>query len=134
MTSPTLTLATQRAMTLAFIATDPTQVVLIPRVRALNASGAPVDTPGTPRPSQTVKLCLQNYDTTPLATPSANTERLVFYHMVMAYDAQVAVWDQWPDSDGVAGHYYEVTAVSYGFGYEVKAMVTERVPRTTVPG
>ena len=134
MTSPVLTLAIQRQMTAAFIATDPTLVVLIPRVRALNATGSPVDTNGSPRPSQTVKLCLQNYDTTPLATPSANIEREVFYHMVMAWDAQVAVWDFWMDADGVPGHMYEVTAISYGFGYEVKAMVTERVPRTTVPG
>lgn len=134
MTSPALTLTTQRQMTLAFIASDPTQVVLIPRVRALNASGAPVDTPGTPRPSQTVKLCLQNFDATPVATPSANLERQVFYHMVMAHDAQVAVWDYWMDSDGVPGHMWEVTAVSYGFGYETKAMVVERVPRTVVPG
>lgn len=119
----------QRALTAAYIADDPTAVAFIPRVRALNAAGAPVDTDGAPRTVQTVKLILLNFDQRPIVTLAGGVERVVDYHMLMLFDAVVAVGDYWEAN----GNRYEVVGMTDGHKYEIKAFVSTHVPRTSTP-
>jgi hypothetical protein len=125
----TTELDAQRAVTAGYIASDPTEVVLIPSTRALNASGAPIDTPGAPRPSQTFRMILLNFDQRPLITLAGGVERAIDYHLLGTWDATVAVGDTWTAD----GKRYEVVGLSDGFDYETKAFVAVHVPRDQSP-
>lgn len=128
MTSPA-ELAAQITQTRAFIAADATVVVLIPRVETPTASGGSSYADGTPRPSQTVKMSLLNYDQRPSVTLAGGVVRLVDYHMIMLPDAEVAVNDYWM----IGAQRYEVVGVSDGRAYEKKVFVSLRLPKTEIP-
>lgn len=128
MTANAGTLTAQRKVTAAFIADDPTVVVLVPRVRATTASGGFTDTPGTPRDPQIVKLSELNFGTPPLVT-IAGVERVVDYHLIGPWDMEIAVDDYWTDE---AGTRYEVVGFTEGWSYMIKALVSRHIPRGSV--
>ncbi len=125
MTSPANTLAAQRQVTAAFIADDPTTAALIPVARVKTAAGGFTEQDGTPRASQTFKLSLTNFDTQPTVTV-AGVERIVSYHLIGPHDMQIAVGDYWIDADGTR---LDVVAMSEGWGYMVKALISRHLPR-----
>jgi hypothetical protein len=120
----------QRRQTTAFIARDPDSklVSLVPRVRVLNSNGGYDETDGTARAPQLFKLSQLAFDQRPTVTV-AGEERLIDYHLIGPYDAQIATGDYWMEGTTK----YEVVGFTEGFGYETKAQVIRHVPRTAVP-
>lgn len=113
-----------RLTTALFIDMDPTEVVLIPRVETPTATGGKSYTDGTPRTSQTFKLIPLTYDQRPTVT-LAGVERIIDYHLLGLYDAEMAVGDFWMVDDTK----YEIIAMSDGHGYETKGLVFRHLPR-----
>ena len=128
MTSP-IYLETQRRMTAAFIADDPTTAALIPVTRAMTAGGGYTYTDATPRAPQTFKLSLLAYDQRPTLTV-AGVERLMDFHLIGPHDMAIEVGDHWTASDGTR---YEVAALTEGWNYMVKAVVFRHIPREANP-
>lgn len=128
MTSPGY-LTTQRDVTAAFIADDPTTAALIPSTRVNTPAGGFTETSGTPRTPQTFKLSLLAYDQRPTVT-LAGVERVIDYHLIGPYDMAIEVGDYWVDAEGTR---YDVVGFSEGWGYETKAFVSRHVPRTARP-
>lgn len=119
-------LDSQRSATAAFIADDPTTVVLVPRDRVATPAGGYQYVDGTPRPEQVVKLILLNSDQRPAVTV-AGVERLVDYHLLGPYDMQIAVGDLWDAPDGTK---WEVLGFTEGWDYMTKAFLGRHIPRT----
>ena len=128
MTSPGY-LTTQRQMTAALIADDPTTAALIPSIRTSTAGGGFTEADGAPRAPQTFKLSLLAYDQRPTAT-LAGVERVIDYHLIGPHDMQIAVGDYWVDAEGTR---FDVVGFSEGWGYETKAFISRHVPRTARP-
>jgi hypothetical protein len=122
-------LETQRRMTTAFIADDPTTAALIPVTRVMTAGGGYTETDGTPRPPQTFKLSLLAYDQRPTITV-AGVERLMDFHLIGPHTMAIEVGDHWTAADGTK---YEVAALTEGWNYMVKAVVFRHVPREANP-
>lgn len=125
MTSPANTLAAQRQVTAAFIASDPTTAALIPVTRVKTAAGGFTEQVGMTRIPQTFKMSLLNYDAQPTVTVGG-VERIVSYHLIGPHDMLIEVGDYWVDA---AGTRYDVVAMSEGFGYETKALISRHVLR-----
>lgn len=123
-----MNLELHRKATQALIDDDPTTIVLIPRVQSTTPGGAKSYVDGTPRTAQRFKLSLLGNDQRPIVTESGQ-ERRIEYHLIGAYDAQIAVGDRWTDADGTR---YEVMGFTDGYGYMVKALVYRHSPRTAV--
>lgn len=128
MTQPTGYIDLQRSLTASFIALDPTEAQLVPRIRVRTASGGFTETNGIPRDSQTFKLVMLTYDQRPTVTV-AGVERMIDYHLVGPHDMQIEVGDWW-EQDGTR---YEVLGFSEGWGFEIKAFVSRHVPREVKP-
>jgi hypothetical protein len=122
-------LETQRRMTAAFIADDPTTAELTPRNRVSTPSGGFQVVDGDKRQPQTFKLSLLAYDQRPTVTV-AGVERIMDFHLIGLWDMDIAVGDQWTDE---AGTTYEVAALSEGWDYMTKAMVFRHIPRGANP-
>jgi hypothetical protein len=129
MTASPRQLATQRRMTAALIADDPTTAALIPKARVTTSSGGFTEASGTPRVAQTFKLSLLGYDQRAIITV-AGTERRVDYHLVGPWDMAIEVGDYWVDAEDTR---YEVIGFSEGWDYMVKAFVYRHVPREANP-
>lgn len=129
MTAAQLILETQRKLTAALIADDPTTATLVPVTRVRTASGGYVEQDGTPRDPQTFKLSLLAYDQRPTITV-AGVERLMDYHLIGPHDMQIGVGDWWTDEQGTK---YEVAGFTEGWEYETKAFVFRHVPRGVKP-
>lgn len=119
----------QRLQTAAFIKADPTGVVLTPRIRGILPDGSEGYIEGPPRPAQTFKMSLLAYDQRPTITVNG-VERLIDYHMIGVWNADIAVGDTWTNE---AGSQFEVVGFSDGFQYETKAFVIRHVPPEEVP-
>lgn len=113
-------LEAQRRMTRALIDDDPTEAVLIPRVKAVTASGASAYTDGPPRASQRFKLSLLSFDQRPTATLAGGVARLVDYHLIGPHDMAIEIGDHWTAEDGTR---YDVTGFTEGWNYMRKAFV-----------
>ncbi|MEU2661217.1 hypothetical protein [Micromonospora sp. NPDC007220] len=113
-------LEAQRRMTLALVNHDPTEAVLIPRVKTLTGSGASTYTDGPPRASQRFKLSLLNYDQRPDVTLAGGVVRKADYHLIGPHDMQVELGDHWTGPDGTR---YDVAGFTEGWGYMRKAFV-----------
>ena len=115
----TLELDTQRAITVAYIATQPAVVTLIPRAKVNTANGVSF-TAGTPRAPQTVRMNEPGDSgrRTPIGT-NDGIQRDVDYVLLGEYDAVVA------NNDVLVyrGQEYVVIQVMTPNDYEVRAMV-----------
>lgn len=114
----------QRDLTKWYIESDPTPLVLTPRIKEITPSGGTRWVDGPPRPEQRVKLIPLTYDPRPTVTING-VERIIDYHLFAEYGAQVAVGDHWSDPDGTR---YEVIALADGLRYMVKALVERHLP------
>ena len=116
--------AVQRQLTSAYIAENPVQVVLTPRVRAKTTSGGYAWVDQTPRASQTVRLI--EYTTVAGARGSSRvSEGQVNDHswqMMMEWDASVAVNDTFTYD----GHEWDVTDLLPYDRYQRRAVVERR--------
>jgi hypothetical protein len=117
-------LAVQIANTEAFIAANPSSVVLIPRTKHMTGTGTQfVD--GSPRPPQTIRLIDQSTarNTWPgKVQTSDGVERLVDFILLGMPDVIVENDDYWKDSKGTL----EVIQVYPSNQYEVRAAVIRR--------
>ena len=128
MTAAPAVLDVLRASTAAFIADDPTIVVLTPYGRTKTATGGFIDAPGTPRIPQIVKLVLLSSDQRPTVTV-AGVDRQADYHLVGPHDMAIAVGDRWIDQ----GTEWEILGFTEGWDYMTKAFVGRYIPRGTRP-
>jgi hypothetical protein len=115
----------QRRQTKAFIAMDPTDIVLIPVVETSTPSGGKIRKDGTPRAVQTFKVIVMTFDQRPTVT-SAGVERLIDYTLLGEWNAVMAVDDKWQDEDG---GWIEIVAFTDGHGYEKKALCARHLPK-----
>lgn len=111
-------LAIHRRNTEYFIAWNPYQVTLIPRVRQKTGSGSKwVD--ASPRVTQIMRLIPQSETTPPITTADGKT-RSITHVLLGRWDADVAIGDHWTDTGGST---FEVIDLSTPNGYEVKALI-----------
>jgi hypothetical protein len=115
--------AVNRELTSAYIAENPTQVVLTPQVDAVTSSGGRQRSPGTSRASQTVRLIefttIVGYGGLRASEGQVHAHRWV---MLMEYDAVVERHDTFT-YDGVE---WEVVDFEPRNGYEIRAVVDRR--------
>jgi hypothetical protein len=115
----------QIELTSAFIAADPTEVVLVPTVETITASGTKLRTVGTPRDPQTFKLIPMTFDQRPTVTADG-VERIIDYTLMGMPDAVAELWDTWSTD---TGDYYLVVAITDGHGYEKKLLLERHLGR-----
>lgn len=113
----TAELAMHRKNTEWFIAWNPTDLVLIPKVKVKAGTGTKV-TDGTARAVQRMRLIPQAETTPPFTTPDG-VERVVSYVLLGLWGCVMAIGDHWRD---VNGFYHEVLDITSN-GYEVKGLV-----------
>ena len=110
-----------RVGTKMFIAANPVELDLIPRVRIKSGTGTTFQDQPKRRP-QTLCLIDQSTARSPvpgLVQTSDGRERLVEWILLGEHDAEVELWDYWTDANGV----WEVAQVFPANGYEVRAAV-----------
>lgn len=119
-----LELAIHRRNTEWFIAWNPYQVTLIPRVRQKTGSGSRwVD--DSPRLTQIMRLIPQS-ETTPPVTTADGKVRSITHVLLGRWDADMAIGDHWVDT---VGSTFEVIDISTPNGYEVKGLIEEHKVR-----
>lgn len=121
MTTP---LAVNQAMTAAFIANDPTSIILTPQAIQVQGNGSRKLVAGTPRAAQDFKLIPMTFDQRPTVTADG-VDRIISYTLLGAHDSNMEVWDTWTDTDGTI---YLIVAMADGHGYEKKGLVERRLP------
>lgn len=113
-----------RAGTKAFIAANPVELDLIPRVRIKSGTGTTFQDQPARRP-QTICLIDQSTARSPVPgviQTSDGRERLTDFILLGAHDSVVELWDYWTDASGT----WEVAQVFPANGYEVRAAVVRR--------
>lgn len=113
-------LTIQREQTRHFIAYDPQSIVLIPTVYSMTAQGGQSESAGSPRDAQDMRLIALNPQQRITITTSGGRERIIDFHLLGTYDAEMEVGDHWLDADG---NRYEVVHIDAGHGYEKKGYV-----------
>lgn len=108
-------LAINRRLTDAFIATDPTTLVLIPNITVPRPGGAKRVLAGTPREPQDFKFIYPGGDGI-VVTDGGTTRRFDFI-VVGSFDAEVDIGDHWDEGT----QHYQIDYVYAPNGYEVKA-------------
>jgi len=117
-------LAAQIANTVAFIAANPSSIVLTPRTRHKDGSGTRFVN-GTPRAPQTLRLIDQSTarNTIPgRVQTSDGVERLVDLILLGHPAVIVELWDFWVDGTGTL----EVAEIYPSNQYELRAAVVRR--------
>lgn len=120
-------LRAQRRVTEAFIAANPSVLVLTPRERVKDANGARL-APGTPRNPQTLRLIDQSSSSgaTPGRVETADgVQREIVFVLLGPHDAQIGLHDSWADASGTR---YEVVELLPFNGYERRAQVVRYGP------
>lgn len=118
-------LEVQRLNTTAFIAANPSLIILTPRSRNKTGSGA-TWVQHAPRVAQVVRLIDQTASAAP-ETAGASTQsgdgfqRKQQHQLLLPYDGEVGMYDFWIDAEGVR---WEVSGILPANGYEVRAEVT----------
>lgn len=115
-------LGLQRVNTEAFIAANPTTLILIPRTELITGTGKQWVS-GAPRPAQEVRLIDQSSTRGPqpgLVRAADGVQRRVEYQLVMRWDALLGLYDFWLDSSQIK---WEVAEVLPYNGYERRAQV-----------
>lgn len=118
--------ARQRKITAAFIAMDPTEIVLIPWTESTTSTGGQKRVDGTPRDPQIFKVIPMTFDQRPEVT-SAGKERILDQTLLGTDCAIIEVGDHWYGDDGSR---FEVYGFVEGHKYERKALVERHVPKT----
>lgn len=121
----------QREVTLAFIAADSIVISLVPHARVRQPSGGfklmPPVFPAGPRAGQTMRLIPMSHTTRPATSSSASAgvdggqQRRHEFTLLAAWDAFMAVGDQWEDVNGVLWVIDEILPPN---NYEKKALIT----------
>lgn len=109
------------ASTEAFIADDPTTIVLTPHTKVRGPNGTKL-VPATPRAAQTFKVIRMSASQKPTVTVDG-VARVADVTLVGMPDAIVDVYDTWTESDGVA---CEVVSVVPYERYQVKVLAERR--------
>lgn len=112
-------LAIQRRATRWFIAWQPYDVILVPKVKVKSGSGTK-ETDGTPRPVQRMRLIPQAETQPPTPLNNGGVERVADFVLLGEYDCEMQIGDHWRDSLGFLYEIFDVTATN---GYEVKGLV-----------
>lgn len=112
-----LELAYHRRTTDYFIAWNPIEIVLIPKVRVKSPSGSK-EIDGTPKGLQRFRLIPQS-ETTPPVIIEDGVERVIDFVLLGSWNADMTIGDHWRDT---LGFYHEILDVTTN-GYEVKGMV-----------
>jgi hypothetical protein len=111
----------QRVQTDAFIQGNPTEIILVPRIRVQNPNGGWTWVKQVARDLQTFRLITANTGQT--VTTSNGVERTVDYELFGSWDAVVALGDVFTvDSDP-----YEVVSMYPANGYSVRALVSRQM-------
>lgn len=114
-------LAAQRRVTAAFIAANPSSIVLTPRLRVKTGTGTTwQDQP--PRAAQTFRLIDQSSPSgnQPTAVSIDGSQRKVTYQLLGAWTTIIGLYDYWIDGDGFR---CEVAELLPDNGYEQRAQV-----------
>jgi hypothetical protein len=114
-------LATNRALTAAFISFDPIDIVLVPRVRAKTQSGGWQFVNQPPRASQRFKLIRMSATQRPVVTVDG-VDRVIDYTLLGKYDALMDRYDIWTDGP----YTYEIVEIVPENGYQTKGLVDRR--------
>lgn len=114
----------QRVQTRAFIASNPTSIALIPRVRQMDGRGVRWVSQ-TARDPQTFKIIDQS--STGGGVPGVlvaadGKQRLIAYQLLGDADAIVGLYDCWE----MNGEWWEVAELLPANGYEIRAQVVAR--------
>lgn len=115
-------LTVNRKQTLAFIADRPSTIILVPKVRTKTDSGGFLDSEGTPRIGQTLRLIEQQsaYGNNPGKLPAQDAiTRRTQLQLLGPWYAEMEVGDHWV----VDGKRYEVDELLPYNGYERRAVV-----------
>lgn len=120
-----LELQVHRENTLAFIAVNPTTVVLIPiDTKERVPSGGYKVVKGEPRTEQTMRIIELGGRGEPATIKLQDgTERTVSFWLLGAHDAAVEIGDSWTATDG---REWEVGDIIRSNHYETRALVAER--------
>lgn len=123
MTLSAAELKIQKANTKAFIAANPTALVLIPRTRT-NGGGGNKWQDSPPRASQTFRIIDQTRTFGPqpgTVLTSDGQQRKVIYQLLGEADTTIGLYDYWVDGQGIR---WEVSDLVPFNQYERRAMVT----------
>lgn len=116
-------LAAHRVNTEYFIAWNPIELQLIPKVKVRSATGTK-KMDGTPKALQRFRLIPQ-LETTPPVLIEDGVERVIDFVLLGPWNADMSVGDHWRDT---VGFYYEILNVTTN-GYEVKGLVQKHGAR-----
>jgi hypothetical protein len=110
--------------TLAFIAVNPTAIILVPRTKVDTPAGGYKFEDQDPRPEQSFRIIEFGLNQTPpILQLTDGSQRQVEFLLLGAHDAQVAVDDHWLAIDG---REWQVGEVVRSNQYETRALVVER--------
>src|ERR1700742_1956592 len=102
-TTPQIDLSTElrvnRRNTEFYIAYDPVQIILIPRVKTRTASGGTTFSDGDARAPQVFRLIPTISDQKPTVTLDGK-ERLIDFTLMGQWDAEMEPYDYWRDGEG----------------------------------
>lgn len=114
-------LAAQRRITEAYVAANPSSIVLTPRKKVKSGTGITwQDQP--PRAAQTFRLIDQSSPSgnQPTAITIDGAQRKVQYQLLGTWDTEVGLYDYWVDAEGFR---CEVAELLPDNGYEQRAQV-----------
>lgn len=111
-------LSVQRKLTAAFIATQPVELVLTPRVRERQPTGGTKWVEQTPRPPQTLRLVEPGGYPAPVRTADGK-ERVVEYMLLGMPEDTIGVYDVFE----AFGDRWEVVFLYHENGWETRAEV-----------
>jgi hypothetical protein len=117
-------LAVHRVNTTAYIAANPTTIVLIPiATKVRTPSGGWTTSDGAPRTPQTMRIIEPGARVEPATVKLQDgTERTVAFWLLGEHDAAVAIGDHWTEGTRT----WEVGDIVRANHYETRALVAER--------
>jgi hypothetical protein len=118
-------LRAKRRGTTAFIAANPSVLILIPTIRTTSASGGKLVSDGLGRDERVFRVIEQAsaYGNSPGLLQSADgRQRRVTYQLLGEWDAEIAVGDHWTNAEGVRMEVVELLPYN---GYERRGRVVQ---------
>ena len=118
-------LTAKRRGTTAFIAANPSALVLIPLIITKTGSGGKLVSDGLPRDERIYRVIEQAsaYGNNPGLLPSADgKQRRVTFQLLAEWDAELAVGDHWNNAEGIRMEVAELLPYN---GYERRARVVQ---------
>lgn len=117
-------LVIQRKATDWFIAWNPSEIILIPKIKVKSGSGTKEED-GTPRGMQVFRLIPQAETTPPVPLNNGGQERVIDYVLLGPWNADMQIGDHWRNTLGFLLEIFDVTSN----GYEVKGLVEKHGAR-----